>query len=590
MSNSPQEPGLHLSHYVLLAVFCLVLSAPALLGDRPLSGHEAMGAETAREMFAGHDWLVPRLGGLAWLERPPLPQWLSVAVAGIVGRCDQAWILRLAPLMMVVVVVALTARMAARWYGRSIGMLTGLILASMWEFWTFSSDPEADMVLCAIVTGAIALFVDLEFFRRPQTPGREASFCGRRPLLVLGFFVVWGLANLAKGMVFGLLMVGIPIGGYLLSNADWPSIRRYMWLWGWLGLGVVALAWPIFIYCQYPDILDLWRSDYGGRWSAGKADPVWYYAVTIPYVLLPWTIPALVGLRSTGGEALRCRFSPGRFLWIWALLPPAVFSIPDWKHHHYLLPCMAPWAVLAALGSVRIWRGVQRAPAWLRSPLVSVLTLGVAGDLALWVFGYRLPGPSGLVPALMIAWPLLTFLIAWALTQPSGFVAAGTMFTLLAAFYGLMYPYQSVYCNGYRDDADFLRQVRRLAPPDRLYVHYDTHPLETFHVLFYNDRRAVLLLNLTFLRDQRIKQREIYVLGRARDGEPLAEYGSVTQVLQSRHTKAERSPAERRTLFKLRFHDGLPRASARVRISPMQAVHRREGPYLTPTGAKTESH
>src|SRR5581483_3882276 len=112
--------------------------------------------------------------------------------------------------------------------------------------------------------GALALFVYLQF-RRPSADGESLGFFGGRPWPVLAFFVLFGMTNLAKGLIFGTLMVLVPVGGFLLLNADLPAIRRYVWLWGWLVFAAVAAAWPVAAYCRYPDITDLWFSDYAGR-------------------------------------------------------------------------------------------------------------------------------------------------------------------------------------------------------------------------------------------------------------------------------------------------------------------------------------
>jgi 4-amino-4-deoxy-L-arabinose transferase-like glycosyltransferase len=581
MSTCGAKQGLRGIDFLVIGGFCAMLFGYALFGGRPLTGHESVQAELSREMFADHDWLIPKCGGYPWLERPPLPQWMTIGIASAFGRCDRDWIVRLAPIFLGGLVVLLLARTAAGWYGRGVGVLSGLILASMWEFWVYSTDPEADMFLCAIVTGALALFAHLEFFRRGDA-GEPRTFFGRRPWPVLALFVLLGMTNLAKGLIFGVLMAGVPVAGYLLANADLGALRRYVWFWGWLAFAVVALSWPVAVYHQYPDIVDLWKSDYLSRLSQGYLrEPAWYYAATLPYVLLPWTIPALVGLGVTARAAIRQRGTPERFLWTWAVLTPLVFSIPDGKHHHYLLPCLAPWAVLAALGAVRIWQGILQLPALLRNPYVGLLVIGVPGDVALWLFANRIPGPAWIVPALMTGWPFLVFGMCWAVGQRDGRLAMGSLFGILAVVYGLLYAYQTNYLDGYGDDSDFLRQVRGLVTPDRpLYINFDDlYPLETFHLLFYTDG-AKLLHNLTFLLDEHIDRKEVYVLARAAEGTYLSTFGKAQMVLQSRHTRGERSPADRRTLFLLRFRDGLARVPAPLRLSPMQAVHREPGPYL----------
>ena len=64
-----------------MRLICLVaLSALALIPGLGSSGrltyHEAFVAQGAREILDSGNWAYPTIGGLAWLEKPPLPWWL----------------------------------------------------------------------------------------------------------------------------------------------------------------------------------------------------------------------------------------------------------------------------------------------------------------------------------------------------------------------------------------------------------------------------------------------------------------------------------------------------------------------------------
>src|SRR5579862_2615416 len=218
--------------YGLLMLFCLVLFSFPLINNRVLTTHETVHCQNIREMMQGGDWIIPHYGGRVWMERPPLPFWITAAFVQMFG--DNPVSYRLAPLVMGVWCVLLVGWMASVWYGRAAGLASGLILATMREFTHYSTGAEADIFLCAIVTSALALFVYLEFCRRPAET-ESVRFLGLRPWPVLAFFLVFGLTNLAKGLFFGSIFVGLPIAGYLLWNADMRVLRRYVWLPGWLG-------------------------------------------------------------------------------------------------------------------------------------------------------------------------------------------------------------------------------------------------------------------------------------------------------------------------------------------------------------------
>jgi 4-amino-4-deoxy-L-arabinose transferase-like glycosyltransferase len=577
----PEPTPLRKGDYLLLAGVCVLLFGYTLLDRRVLTMHEAVLPENAREMMLDHDWLVPKYGGLPWLERPPLPQWITVAVATVAGSCDREWVVRLPPALLGLVVVLLVASMTSWWYGRGVGLLTGLILPTMWEFYTYASDTEPDMFLCAIVTGAVALFAHLQFRRKGGD--ESVHFLGRRPWPVLAFFVLLGATNLAKGLIFGTLMAGVPIAGFLLWNRNLRALGRYVWLWGWLAFAAVALTWPLLVLRQYPEALRLWASDYVGRLNQGFIrEPAWYYLETLPWVLLPWTVPALIGLVLTGRRALTVNGSPERFLWCWAVLTPLVFSIPQGKHHHYLLQCLAPWAVLSALGAVRIWRWcLEEAPALLRKPVFCLLAVAVPLEVALAVFGRLLPGPAWVLPALLAVGPVCVWVLHHGLTRPTARAAMATVFPLLTVCYCLGWSYKTHCYDRYRDDQEFLRQTRLLVPHDQpILVNHDDNTLEGFRALFYLDTNARLLHNFTYLRSDQITQPEVYVLARGKHAAELARYGSARMVLQSRSTRGEKSSGDRWTLFVLRFREDLQRRPENAVVGPMQATGRMKGPYL----------
>lgn len=556
MQPAKATDGLTSRDYLLLLFFCLVLFGCSVICGGTLSGHESVLPENTREMLANHDWLVPRIGGEPWLERPPLPDWIMAVINVACGTSDSDRVVRIGPILMTTIVVLLAGWMAGRWYGRSIGILSGLVLATMWEIDCFSSDPEADMFLCAIVTAALAFFVKIELLPDAARTDQPPGFFGSRCWSVVGFFVFLGLTNLAKGLIFGTLMVLVPVTGFLLWNFDLKRIRRYVWFWGILIFVGISAAWPIAMCIQHPEIVVLWKIHYLGRLNGGYIGaPVWYYLAFLPIVTMPWALPAFIGLWQSRGDALQRRSSPARFLWCWALLTPAFFSIPDGKHHHYLLHCLAPWAMLAALGAQRLWQAILNGPAWLRRPGLAVLLIGVPLDLVLLVFRERIPGPAWIAPGFMMVTIVFTFALSWSMTRARGGIALGGIFACLVAFYWMSFVYQARCLDRYGDDLAFLRRVPEYVSPEQpLMVAYDERgELETFWVLFYSRPGGILLHKPADLPKQQAAHQEIYVLGRAYDGPKFAEYGTTEVILQSRHTRFESTPAERRTLFRVRF-------------------------------------
>ena len=158
-----------------LITYSVLLFGVAIVSGRPLTLHECVLPQTARSMFADHDFVIPKINGHIatsadntmpsepWVESPPLPQWITVALATPFGRCDSEAIVRIGPMLVGTLVVLLTAWMATLWYGRSSGLLAGLVLATTLEFTRYSWLAEDEIYLCGIVTAVVALFVKIEF-------------------------------------------------------------------------------------------------------------------------------------------------------------------------------------------------------------------------------------------------------------------------------------------------------------------------------------------------------------------------------------------------------------------------------------------
>ncbi len=576
---SPTSHGLCRMDRLLLAGYCLLLFSFDLVSQRSLTIHESVHCVNIREMLADGDWIIPHYGGRPWLERPPLPFWLTAPVVRCLGDNTVAY--RLGPLLVACGCVLLVAGMAARWYGRGVGVLSGLILATIREFAHYATAPECDMFLCGVVTLALALFVRLEFHLRPAVH-ESGGLMGRRPWALLGFFSCLGLANLVKGLCFGDLLVVLPVAGYLLLGPGrWALLRRYVWLPGWLAFLVIGSAWPVAAWLRYPDIVELWNSDYAGRLTDGyMGEPAWYYAVNLPYILLPWSPVAVLGLASTRAGVRGQGRTPERLLWVWALAPLLLLSIPQGKHHHYLLSALTPWAILSAVGLVRLWQWLPR-QRWLHTPWPALVAVALPGEVLLALSARYLGGLADWQPALLLGWPVLVIAGWWTACQPDLQRAGLALFALLVPAYWLGHAFASMRDDTYAEDRRFVVQVRQQLPAQAslLVVNGDDGPLSASWMLFYLEGRAQLLHNPTFLLGQ-LPRAPIYLIARQDLGVQLSWYGQTECVLSSRRSRDERTSQERYALYRWQRYQGLCLHPDPVRISPMQATGRAAGPSL----------
>ncbi len=560
-----------------------------MFSGRPLSLHEARLPECSREMFHNHDWLIPRSGGRPWLERPPLPHWITVATTAVLGQgCDSVWVVRLPAAMMGCITVLLTAWIASMWFGRHVALCAGLILATSYEFYTYACLAEDDIYLAALVVGAIALFVRAQFPPPNQPVQPRIGFFTARSWPVVAFFVVLGLSNLVKGPLVGPMVVIATIGPFLLATRDPSSSRRFIWLWGWLIFLILTAAWPWVVYHRYPEVMENWRFDYAGG-THQYDQPFWYYPVQLLGELAPWTPLAFVGLIATARKA-PVATSPARFLWCWAIIPILFLSLPHRKHHHYLVPHLAPWAILGSIGLMEFAKLILRPrPAPLRPTAFAVVA--IIGAAALLVLHQYIPGALKMTILLAIGWIVCVALFFHGIRHKRPALLMATFVCGLAVTASWA---QTFLPDQVTQDTLFLKQIPA-ANSDHLplYINSDLHgELDFFRIGFYLPTDAKLLHNLSFLRDERIEATEVLVITRARDRSKLETLGEVQELLQSAKARGEvpptpkkptpPAPEDRFTLFRLTFDPNLRRYPAPTDISTMEAMGRKTGPWCGP--------
>jgi 4-amino-4-deoxy-L-arabinose transferase-like glycosyltransferase len=563
-------------HWLALGLFSLVLFGFAGFSGRPLTMHEARLPETSREMLFNHQWLLPTSGGRPWLERPPLPHWFVISMMKVFGT-DRIWVARFPSTLMGTITVLLTALIAARWFDKTTALVAGYVLATSLKFYQYASLAEDDIFLAAMVCLSAAFFTFAESNPRPARSGLPGLFAARQ-WAILGFFAALGLSNLTKGPLLGILILGSAVGVYLLIQSVREKtarpLLRYVWLWGWLVLITLTFAWPLWAYHRYPDVLDNWKYDYLGRMNGHYAainEPWWYYPPKLIVGLMPWLPIYAIGLLPTlaaifiqrepsspafaappeafvGGDVLNYRgaekpktwwaapppsFSSRGHLFVicWALVPLVVLSIPKGKHDHYLVPFLPPWAIIGAFGLIEF------------------------GKLAHL-------GRKSFVAALVL------LLVGYCFAEAA--IAPGTDHTV--------------------DDTAFLIRCRAEVPASApLYIDGKLGPtgnLDFFRIQFYSRPDAILLHNLTFLRDQRITAPVVYVICRERDRSFLDQLGVTQQIDQSPKSHEMGDPKTaffgRFTLYRLTFHPLIQRYPAPAYITSEQAMERSPGPWCGP--------
>jgi 4-amino-4-deoxy-L-arabinose transferase-like glycosyltransferase len=403
----------------------LVLVAALLafrLGTTPLVGpDEPRYARVAVEMHRSGDYVTPTLTGRPWLEKPALYYWLAAGAMHALGENETA--ARLPSVVACLAWVLTVVFCGTRLYGRSAGLHAGFVLGTSLLAFVYGRAAAMDMLLAATVTGATGLFglVALERVGRWAVPVA---------------YGLAGLAVLAKGPL-GCLLPALVLGAYLAVARDGQAFRRLLSVRGVLIFLLVAAPWHVHVLAsQGSRFLEIFVLNHNLRRFFSTIHqhpgPLYYYVPVVLGSLFPWSALVLPALARMEPRRVRTDL----LLLAWLVLPLGFFSAAGSKLPGYVLPCLAPLAIVMGRWADEIAheRLPGSRPMLLRLAAVVSLVAGTLAALAPLLLRRRgEPVWTMLVPAAV--WALVaSCLFAWRLSRD----AAGALALMRVGAAGLL--------------------------------------------------------------------------------------------------------------------------------------------------------
>jgi 4-amino-4-deoxy-L-arabinose transferase-like glycosyltransferase len=336
---------------IVITIIAVVAAIIAIIGNGsalPIDSHEAYVARAAEEMLARQDWLVPTFNNEPRINKPPLCYWLVMLVDRINGADGMIseWEARIPSIAAAIIVACGTAALGLIWFSRWIGLIAGLIVCTCGGFSAYSHSARPEMVYAAWCTLALVAFAHAQtkVENDKRATGAIAAHFG---------WVCFGLAILSKGpQLPAMLIVGWIAG--MLASGQRLRIRAVLRpAFGLLVMCAVWAWWYVLIYQAVPDAGDriaaetttgrIFNYEDFSRWS--YLDPYYFYRVV--GLVIPWMI--LYPLAIAAPWIFKSRFDPrSRHLWWLILVPMIALHISIGRRWYYLLPALAPLAVLMA--------------------------------------------------------------------------------------------------------------------------------------------------------------------------------------------------------------------------------------------------
>lgn len=324
-------------------VFFFGLNAFGLVG-----ADEPRYAQIGREMLARHDWTVPTLNGQPWLEKPVLLYWGEMTSYSIFGVHD--WAARI-PSALFAAVLVIGVLFFMRRFRPGSELDAALITASCVAMIGLGRGASTDMQLSApFCAGMMAWWTWHE--------------TGRKLWLAV-FYALLAIGTLAKGPVSPALAILI-VGAYASLRREGRIFLRSLWVPGFVIFFAIALPWYVAVQIKVPQFFRVFFLQHNlERFSTNlyqHSQPFWYYIPVFLISVLPWTVFTVAAVWQTlrrGWKLIRSASEdPGnrqktedwlaQFLLLWILAPIVLFSISRSKLPGYILPSIAPAALLTA--------------------------------------------------------------------------------------------------------------------------------------------------------------------------------------------------------------------------------------------------
>jgi 4-amino-4-deoxy-L-arabinose transferase-like glycosyltransferase len=386
---------------------------------------------------------------------------------------------------------------------------------------------ESDIVLCLLTTFALYMIAADLTCRDADRPSGGARL--QRFLSWTAIYAVLGLSTLAKEIV-GPVLVVFTTSAFIVIQRQWRSLWSLANPAGLALFAVLALAWPLTVGREYPEIWTIWyRQSFGRALGGLDQEPFWFYAVNIPWLMLPWAPVTALAAVGSWKKAWSGADRRERFLWVWFLSQVLFLTLSIGKHKHYVIPALPALSLITGPGLERLVERIKKGDAL---PTVRQ----VAWSSFLWVLIV-----SASIVAVAHKWPELVFPFApaVALCGLGGCLALWLWHAsrlreaALAALFVFVVCYSTVFGSllpardPRRPAAQFARRVSSVAPVDQPTIVYD---MSTTPVVFYLSRPAIRADTNEQLRDHLATRKTIFVLTKRTQIEELEKIAEVRRI------------------------------------------------------------
>lgn len=272
------------NRYILPAILLIPVSLFLYLNYLELRFEEPRRAVVALEMILSGDYIVPRINGAVYFNKPPFFNWMIIGLFRLFGSY-QAWLVRLPSLVSLLVMTGVLYLFAKKYLGRAIAVLASLLLITSGDIYFFET----------LISGEIDLFYAMIVFLQVVAIYHFYQTRNYLLLFVLSYLLT-AIGVLTKGLPSFLFQ-----GLTLLLVAIWQKDKKLLFRWQHVAGLVVLLLVAGGYFLAYsrsaalqPFLINLFAEAKSKSGLGEKQHAVPISVLTFPLqlakFLLPWSV------------------------------------------------------------------------------------------------------------------------------------------------------------------------------------------------------------------------------------------------------------------------------------------------------------
>lgn len=377
---SPSSQPWFIRMAIVVVFFAAV--APTLAWLDFYHAEENVVIATAMEMRRTAHWLIPTLQEKSRTIKPPLTVWMTAAAIrpSTLAQLNDpatrdaalrklAFEARWPTLLMAALMLVAVYELGRALEGPTLGLISACVCGTTW-FFILRQGPKTttDLQLAFWVT------VTNAFLARAITRGQSHNWIFAGAAL--------GMSLMSKGPV-ALLQTIVPVLLFLAWRRSRPRISLPAMLLGVALMLIIGLWWYVLVLLRAPGTWQTYFAEIT-RYGANELRPdAWHHYIRALRFFFPWLIWLIIGI-VWGVRILWERKHDDRLLaFFFFLVPLVVMNMFEERKERYLIPLIAPAAVLAGY-MIRLhlvpeprWKNLWRFAAWFHWIGLAVLAVGL---------------------------------------------------------------------------------------------------------------------------------------------------------------------------------------------------------------------